>query len=228
VNPSENFIWEPYLHAIKIEFESFGLTCEPQDRSTVPGFIKKAFLKQDSFGQVLNLQFKRSKSDFQKILIKLEIDTHPPLGSNYCTHFLEYPYPFSIVCQDESSLFAGKCHALLCREYVKGRDWFDFLWYLQRKSTINFNFLKNALEQCGPYQGTSVPISTNWLTEQLELKIRSIDWKSALMDVEKFISINDNKVLSSWSEEMFLAMAGQLSYLDDPERNAALQNLIRK
>ena len=218
INPQKNFVWEPYLQAINIEFESFGLTCESQDRSSAPGVVKKAFLKEDSFGRVLNLKFKREKSDFQKILIKLEIDTNPPLGSNYTSHFLGYPYPLSIVCQDESSLFAGKCHALLSREYVKGRDWYDFLWYLQRKSHINFDLLKNALHQCGPYQGTHVPISVQWLVQQLEHKVNSIDWNMARLDIEKFISTEDVRFLDSWKTDMFQAMVKTLTYLENIKR----------
>jgi predicted nucleotidyltransferase component of viral defense system len=206
----ENFAWHPFLQAIDIEFQSFGLSCDVVDRSGASSVIKKAFLKEDSFGQVLKLRFKRGKSDLQKIMIKLEIDTNPPAGSTVRTHFLEYPYPLSIVSQDESSLFASKCHALLSREYVKGRDWYDFIWYVQRKSKINFDLLKNALEQCGPYKGTFVPMSTDWLKEQLIMKVDSIDWNVARTDVEKFISLEDKRFLDNWSKEMFIAIVEKL------------------
>jgi predicted nucleotidyltransferase component of viral defense system len=211
IKTQENFLWEPYLTAINVEFESFGLTCETVDRSLTSGIIKKAFLKEDSFGQVLNLRFKRGKSDFQKIIIKLEIDTNPPAGSNLMTHFLEYPFPFTVVCQDESSLFAGKCHALICREYVKGRDWYDYIWYLQRKTRINLDLLKNALEQCGPYQGTKIAMSKEWLVKELKNKINSIEWDVARMDVEKFIPVDQMRFLDNWSKEMFEAITSKLS-----------------
>jgi len=133
-----------YLKSITSEFEAFGLTVEATDRSKAPNTIKKAFLKQDSFGQILNLTYPRTRADIQKISIKLEIDTHPPLGSEKQTHYLDYPYPFAITIQDKPSLFAGKCHALLCRQYTKGRDWFDFLWYVQRKTPINLGLLKKC------------------------------------------------------------------------------------
>jgi hypothetical protein len=200
----DRFDWEPFLLGITTEFESFGLNCEAVDRSEVQGNIKKAFLKENSFGKVLNLQFKRQQSDIKKVLIKLEIDINPPSGSFYSAHYLQYPYPFSIISQDKASLFSGKCHALLCRSFLKGRDWYDFLWYVQRKTPLNLNLLKHSLEQQGPYQGSILPISKEWIVEQLRKKIVSIDWVAAKKDVEKFIPQNEQYTISSWGSELFL------------------------
>lgn len=201
--PCNHFAWKGYLEGLETEFTSFGLHCELMDRSEVSGTIKKAFIKDDSFGKVLNLGFKRKISDTQKILIKLEIDINPPAGSTYSPHFLDYPYPFSILCQDPQSLFASKCHALLCREYIKGRDWFDFLWYVQRKTPINLSLLKNALEQFGPFKDSNVPISLEWLKMQLKLKIAEIDWSRAKQDVENFVMQSERHHLNAWSTALF-------------------------
>jgi predicted nucleotidyltransferase component of viral defense system len=201
--PYEQFLWKKFLLGIQTEFEAFGLRCEAQDRSHVKGVVKKAFIKEDSFGSILNLQFKRTRSDVQRIMIKLEIDVNPPSGSTYDTHYLQYPYPFSIVSQDRGSSFASKCHALLCRKYIKGRDWFDFLWYVQRKNPVNLQLLQNALHQTGPYKGIKIEITHQWLMEHLRKKILSIDWDLAKKDVAKFIHIKDHHMLSSWNKEMF-------------------------
>lgn len=210
VEPQNKFLWKPYLLAIKTEFESFGLNCEASDRSEQPGNVKKAFLKEDSFGTILNLKFKRTKSDSKKIVIKLEIDVNPPAGSVYDSHYLQYPYPFSIVSQDSSSLFGSKCHALLCREYIKGRDWFDFLWYIQRKTQVNLALLKNALEQNGPYKGESFVISNEWLIEQLKRKILSVDWAVAKEDVIKFIPKRELHIIAAWNTELFLQVLNSM------------------
>ena len=98
--------------------------------------VKKAFIKEDSFGQVLSLTYPRTKADPQTVLIKLEIDTNPPSGSNFDNHLIDFPITSSVISQDLPSLFAGKLHALLCRAYVKGRDWYDFIWYVTRKNPI--------------------------------------------------------------------------------------------
>ena len=165
--------------------------------------IKTAFLKENSFARILDLTYDRLPSDEQKITIKLEIDTAPPEGSHFANAFLTYPYPFSILVQDMSSLFASKCHALLCRRYEKGRDWFDFLWYISKKTVINHLLLKNALYQAGPYKGQILPYSKKWLQEQFEKKIASLDWKAAQRDVENFLRLEERKFIENWSAELF-------------------------
>ena len=130
MNPNKKFVWEPFLKNITETFASYGIPLEAIDRSKAPAVIQKAFLKQESFGQVLQLGYPQKKGEKQNISIRLEVDTNPPMESHFSTHYLDFPLPFSIVSQDKSSLFASKCHALLCRNFVKGRDWYDFLWYV--------------------------------------------------------------------------------------------------
>ena len=204
------FKWDAYLRAISTEFSAFGLSLEIKDRSEVEGNVKKAFLKENSFGKVLKLEYPRSRSDLQKILIKLEIDTYPPIGSVAEPHYLDYPYPFTVVTQDLPSLFAGKCHALLCREYTKGRDWFDFIWYIQNKCQLNYSLLKNALEQCGPYQGQVVDMSKAWLLNEVENKIEQMDWSVVINDVRKFLAKELLHTTDNWNSQLFLAMLKKL------------------
>ncbi|PIR11626.1 MAG: hypothetical protein COV52_02375, partial [Gammaproteobacteria bacterium CG11_big_fil_rev_8_21_14_0_20_46_22] len=185
--PNQSFKWEPYLAAIKTEFEAFGLSLSVTDRAKASDTVKKAFLKENSFGKVLNLHYERTRSDTQTINIKLEIDTNPPAGSIPETHVLDYPYPLPVITQDLPSLFAGKCHALLCRKYIKGRDWFDFTWYIQQKIQPNYTFLKNALKQYGPYQEQVLNISQEWLSNALSKKIESLNWPAVANDVKPFL-----------------------------------------
>lgn len=203
MTPKHGFQWEPFLLSIAKEFASFGLSLEATERSKVPNPVKKAFLKEGSFGQVLELRYPRSRSDAKKIFIKLEIDTNPAAGSDFETHFLSFPSSFSIATQTPESLFAGKCHALLCRQYEKGRDWFDFLWYVQQKTVPNKQHLKNALEQCGPYQGEKIPISHEWILHELENKVRLVDWPVVVKDVEKFVSPEQQESLRLWDADFF-------------------------
>lgn len=203
LKPSESFQWQSYLKAIELEFNSFGVNLEIKERADAKGVIKTAFLKEDSFARILELTYDRLPSDEQKITIKLEIDTLPPAGSNFENAFLIYPYPFSILIQDFPSLFASKCHALLCRKYEKGRDWFDFLWYLSRRTPVNYLLLKNALYQAGPYKEQKIPYDKKWLYEELEKKIDALDWKIAKRDVENFLRPEERKFVESWSKELF-------------------------
>lgn len=212
LNSSELFQWQSYLKAIALEFNSFGVNIEIKERADAKGVIKTAFLKEDSFARILELTYDRLPSDEQKITIKLEIDTLPPEGSDFENAFLTYPYPFSILMQDFPSLFASKCHALLCRKYEKGRDWFDFLWYLSRRTPINSLLLKNALYQSGPYKGKDIPYSQTWLHEEFEKKIAALDWKAARRDVENFLRLEERKFVENWSFELFQKQIKKLEF----------------
>jgi len=129
---------------------------------------------------------------------------------------LTYPYPFSILIQDLPSLFASKCHALLCRKYEKGRDWFDFLWYLSKKSTINLSLLKSALYQAGPYQERDISLNETWLQEELKKKIIDLDWKKVQRDVESFLHLEERKFIDSWGQDFFLAQIPKVTLSRKP------------
>jgi hypothetical protein len=152
-------------------------------------------------------------SDEQKVIIKLEIDTRPPAGSNFENTFLAYPYPFSILMQDLPSLFASNCHAILCRKYEKGRDWFDFLWYLNGKTPINHLLLKNALYQSGPYKGKNMSFDKKWLCKELETKIAAMDWKAAKRDVENFLRLEERRFVENWSKEFFQKLIEKVEFV---------------
>ena len=204
LKPSESFQWHSYLKAVELEFNSFGVTLEIKERSAAQGAIKTAFLKEDSFARIFELTYERLPSDERKITIKFEIDTIPPLGSKFETTFLTYPYPFSILIQDLPSLFASKCHALLCRKYEKGRDWYDFLWYLSNGTPLNFDLLKNALDQSGPFKEKNLSFDRNWLLTEFKRKINSLDLKNAKRDVENFLRPEERRFVENWSSELFL------------------------
>src|SRR3989344_2253098 len=148
-----SFSWPLYLQQLPTEFSVYGLHLDIHDRSEAKGNVKWAFLKENSFGRVLSFQYPRRVSDTQVIRIKLEIDTNPPLGSQFESKIVTFPFPYSVITQDLPSLFAGKCHALLCRPYVKGRDWYDFLWFISHRVSVDIELLKTAVKQIGPWQG---------------------------------------------------------------------------
>lgn len=105
--------------------------------------------------------------------------------------------------QDKPSLFAGKIHALLCREYIKGRDWYDFLWYTSQGVEINYQFLASALRQQGPWQGQSIQVDLDWCTNEIRDKIASIDWKATKEDVRRFVKTKELPSVDLWSKDLF-------------------------
>lgn len=209
--PKKKFKWEIYIEEITTEFSIYGLSVSIKDRSEANQVVKKAFLKNDSFGRVLNLRYERTRSDIQSINIKLEIDTHPPLGSQFESKLVTFPTPFSITVQDIPSLFAGKIHALLCRTYVKGRDWYDFIWYVTRKSFINNELLKNALFQQGPWSNQDINICEAWVIKELMNKIDTIDWEIAKKDVYSFVKSSERQSIKLWNKEFFLHFTQMMS-----------------
>lgn len=202
--PNPDFKWSLFFHELDLEFSGYGLQLEVKDRSNAESAVKKAFLKEHSFGKVLKLIYERTRSDAQVVTIKLEIDTNPPTKSAFETKVIQFPEPFSIVVQDLPSLFAGKIHALLCREYVKGRDWFDFLWYMSKKTDINLLNLQSALIQQGPWKDTDLTMDLHWVNERLREKIETINWEEAKRDVQPFLRKRQLRTLDLWNKEFFL------------------------
>jgi predicted nucleotidyltransferase component of viral defense system len=204
--PDPGFKWNRFLHEIELEFKGYGFRLEVKDRSKAEDPVKKAFHKEQSFGQVLKLIYERSRADVQVVNIKLEIDTNPPMGSLFESKVISFPEPYSIVVQDLPSLFAGKVHALLCREYTKGRDWFDFVWYTSRKTEINLLNLRNALFQQGPWMGMELRIDNSWVNEKLKEKIETIDWEVAKKDIQPFLRERQLRTLDLWNKDFFLGL----------------------
>ena len=117
---------------------------------------------------------------------------------------LSFPTTAPITTQTLSSGFATKTHALLCRRYIKGRDWYDFLWYVARRTVPDLGLLSNALFQQGPWQGKRLAVSVEWLLQALRTKIESVDWKLARDDVRRFLPLSEQRGLDSWTADLFL------------------------
>ena len=102
---------------------------------------------------------------------------------------------------------------MLCRPYLKGRDWYDFNWYIAKGITPNLELLKNALEQYGPWKGESIDVDREWLVKELGEKISSIDWNDAAADVERFLMPVEQKSLKLWSEKFYMSKLNKLNGL---------------
>ena len=198
------FAWEPHLRRIAADSADEGLRIEIQDKNRAVGAVRKAFVKTDSIGSMVTLELPFERVSSRKIRIKLEIDVNPPPGSSFETSYLSFPTTAPITTQTLSSGFGTKTHALLCRRYVKGRDWYDFLWYAARRTIPDLALLGNALFQQGPWQGERFEVSSEWLLRVMRRKIESIDWKLARDDVRRFLPLSEQRGLDSWSADLFL------------------------
>jgi len=208
--PNRDFKLQPHLQSLSEELRAYGYNVDITDRSKTDITVKKAFIKDDSIGKVLHLNHAGKNGPFRKIRIKLEIDTNPPVGSETEIKYLDFPFVSSVTVQNKPSLFAGKVHALLCREYIKGRDWYDFLWYTSQEIKINYQFLASALRQQGPWNGQDIDVNLEWCMAELEKAIKSLDWKTTAEDVRRFVRVAEQPSLNLWSKELFLAQLEKL------------------
>ena len=202
--PNPEFGWGNYLEKLLEGLQEFGLKSEVLDKGRMEQNIKKAVLKDNSVANQLNLAFYRGPAG-QNINIKLEIDINPPQGSGYEYSYLDFPLDFEVCHQDLSSNFALKIHALLCRPYLKGRDWYDFSWYVTQKVSPNLPHLQAALFQFGPWAGQTITVDSGWLRNAMREKVASVDWKEAAADVERFLNATERQSLQLWSERFFRA-----------------------
>lgn len=207
--PDPDFSWPVYLQGMVQCFEEFGLQSEILDKSRMDQRIKKAQIKDNSICHQLNLSFFR-ENPARKQTIKLEIDVDPPENSGFAYRYLDFPLDFEVCHQDLNSNFSLKIHALLCRPYVKGRDWYDFNWYVKQRVKPNLAHLQAALLQWGPWAGQEIKIDLKWLKQKLTEKIGRIDWQDAAMDVERFLRLQEQHSLKLWSVAFFLHKVEQL------------------
>ncbi|MCK5647908.1 MAG: nucleotidyl transferase AbiEii/AbiGii toxin family protein [Gammaproteobacteria bacterium] len=201
--PDPDFSWLPYLEGITETCKEFGIEPEALEKARIDQQVKKALIKDTSIANQLNLRFMDDLNG-RKLKIKLEIDCNPPLGSDFDYSYLDFPVDFEVCHQDVSSNFSLKTHALLCHPYLKGRDWYDFSWYIAQGVTPNLLLLQNALIQYGAWEGQALNIDQDWLVGVLGEKISSIDWQAAANDVERFLKPVEQKSLSLWSERFFM------------------------
>jgi predicted nucleotidyltransferase component of viral defense system len=201
-SPDPGFRWSVVLAGVTEVLQEFGVVVELVDRGRADRAVQMAMLKDDSLGGQLELKFVDAVPR-RKLRVKLEVDTHPPAGSGWDQRFHDFPTDFLVSVQDLPSNFALKLHALLCRPYVKGRDWYDFLWYLRRSTVPNLVHLQHALQQSGPFAGKEVVVDAVWLQQVLAERIRSLDWAEVVRDVEPFLHQTERRSLGLWGPALF-------------------------
>ena len=210
-NPSFRLL--PYLEKVSEELSAAGVEMEVRDRSNASAAVKKGFLKNDSLVNILDLRFvggRGSPGTPPKISIKMEVDANPPVGATYRALPLLFPFPASVRTFDRESAFSGKMHALLCRQYVKGRDWFDFIWYAGNRTKLNHKLLSSAIDQQGPWAGMGISTSDEWVRERLLEVIARMDWDAAKRDVLPFVYASDRPSFDLWGGDFFSSLAERL------------------
>jgi predicted nucleotidyltransferase component of viral defense system len=192
------------LSLVKREFELAGYNLEI--KYSMESNVHSAFLK---FIGLLH-EFQLSPIKDKKIAIKLEIDTNPPKGGREEVDVYNRGFMFYVLHFDLASLFAGKLHALLCRRFTKGRDWYDLLWYLTKSKNIepNFIMLNNAIEQTCK-EDIGLISQDNW-KKKLEKEIRVLNIEKVRNDV--FIFLEDKSEINLLNKENLLNILNKKDY----------------
>jgi len=211
----KNFDLGDYSEALKRELASFGFAVEIESRpKPASAAIQSAFLKADTRTQMITVEFDKGlvqKVPRNQVLkIKLEIDVDPPPGFATEVRYLLRPVPFSVRTFSLPDLFAGKMHAVLCRGWksrVKGRDWYDLVWFAAYHPELHLVHLEQRMRQTGHWQGPA-PLTAGDLRVLLSNRIEKVDIDQIRREVERFVK--DPAVLAVWSKEFFLDVASRI------------------
>jgi predicted nucleotidyltransferase component of viral defense system len=196
-----SFRLAPLAASIRNSLRAFGFAVEVQrmkDRKNV----QSCFMTfKDGLLHRIDVSFPPG----QTLAIRLEVDARPPAGAGEDVSPVTGERVYKVRHHDLPSLFAGKLHALLFRKYVKGRDLYDFLWYVGRRTPVNRALLQNAIEQT---EGGKHSIDTPALIELLTRRFKTIDFKKAAGDVAPFLE--DRRALELFDASVFLGGAEKL------------------
>ena len=204
--PDRGFSLEPYFDAMRSEFAAFGFEVDiTAHTKSVDSLVVSAFVKQGT--SIHDVQVRG-----QRLLkIKFEVDTDPPPGFATEERLLVQPYSFYAKCYALPDLHAGKLHALLFRKWknrVKGRDWFDFEWYVRHAVPLHLAHLEQRARQSGDWDGA--PMQQADLAHLLQQRIATLDIEQARADVRPFL--RDPGVLAIWSHAYFNDLANRLVF----------------
>ncbi len=190
---------EDYFDAIRDEFKiaGFDVTITKKDKKAF-GRVESAFLKENTEAYDIKFQTRRS------VKVKIELDIDPPLMFNTEQRLLLQPYSFMTRCFTLPDLYAGKMHALVYRTWqqrVKGRDWFDFEWYVRNGITLDFRHLMERIKE---FDGRDVSLEE--FLALLREKMTKTDIGQVKKDVMPYVNENQVRNLDIWSNDYFLQL----------------------
>lgn len=201
----DNIHLENYFDAIREEFRIAGFEVEiTKKEKKAFGRVESAFLKENT--EAYDIKFQTKKM----VKVKIELDTDPPLLFNTEQKLLMKPHSFMTRCFTLPNLYAGKMHALVYRAWqrrIKGRDWYDFEWYVRNDIPLDFVHLQARIKE---FSGEDV--SRDQFMEQLRNKLASADINYVKQDVLPYINQQQHSELNVWSNDYFLQLADMIRF----------------
>lgn len=217
LKPSRDFDLAPYLVAIEAELNGMDFNVDIAKISkSIDTPIESAFIKAGTKEHLLRIEVpaeiaeRIAKTD--RLKIKLEVDTDPPGGFETEAMTLLQPMAFYVNTYKQPDLFAGKIHAILQRAWkggrIKGRDYYDFVWYVGRSTPVHLSHLEQRLRQTGGWSKEESMTHSD-LKDLVEEKFLQIDFELAKKDVQPFLK--DPAAVELWSTDFFLSLLPRLS-----------------
>ena len=219
LKPAATFSLGAYGDSLQRELRSFGFEVSFESRArNRQSAIESAFLKANTLRQMLvvkaGVDLTRRLHADEVLKIKLEVDTDPPGGFETESRTVLVPVPFAVRVYSLPDLFAGKMHALLCRRWktrVKGRDWYDLVWYLGHQPRLHLQHLEARMRASGDWSGAA-PLSRDRLLDLVRTAIGHLDVAKARQEVGRFV--RDKASLDLWSQEFFLGIVDRIEILE--------------
>ena len=216
LSPTPSFSLGAYGEALQREINSFGFRVTFEKKHTErAGSIESAFLKADTYRQLIEIEARedllRDLHPGRKLKIRLEVDTDPPPGFRTESQYILLPIPFAVRVYCLPDLLAGKIHAVLCRKWktrVKGRDWYDLVWYAGRHPEVRLIHLEARMRQSGDYLESEL-MTPAILQSRLHSAVDSLDVSKALQEMKPFV--RDPRALEVWSADFFHRIVDQIA-----------------
>jgi predicted nucleotidyltransferase component of viral defense system len=218
MKPMRGFDIAKYLAALQKELEAFGFDVRVEQRNkAVESAVQSAFLKADTLNQLLVIEtgeeILREVPRGQVLKIKLEVDTDPPPGFSTETKYLLQPIPFAVRVFVLPDLFAGKMHEILYRTWktrVKGRDWYDLVWYAANHPQLHLSHLEQRMRQSGHWKNKKA-LSVESFHKLMHDAIENLPVDQARREVEPFV--RNPESLEIWSRDFFKDVASRIQFV---------------
>lgn len=210
LTPTPDFTLSQYNKAVQFELESLGFEVSVAAKTkTEESAVQSAFIKANTtqFDYLIKYQ---KRGPFKTLKIKFEIDTDPPPFFETESKLILHPSEFYVRAYTLPHLFSGKLHALLCRKWgnrVKGRDWYDFIWFVKQGVRPDLNHLNARLWQTG-HLSADKHLTIDQLQDLLKIRIKDLDVELAKMDIRPFL--NNPSRLDIWSPTFFMDLCAYL------------------
>jgi predicted nucleotidyltransferase component of viral defense system len=193
----KGYKFDIFLERVAYELRKAGFSSDI--KKNIEETVQSAMFKFKNILYLLGL----SEDKRQKLFIKLEVDSNPPKGWNTQLSLVNKHFVFTVTNFDIPSLYATKLHACFFRKYIKGRDFYDLIWYLGKKSIPNFELLNNAIEQT---EHKRINLNRENFNDFLRERLATIDFVKVKKDVERFIE--DKNELKLLDKDLILKLIG--------------------